>query len=207
MRPLQSRPVIMDFNFAYTPIRLRRRGHRRPHRRRWRLPDDAPAGPALQRPPGHRRRYRPALRRRDQGWRHRRPWQQGPYRLEYHRPPGPRQHSAAALTIWCCPACPRPTTPWPRSFPVASASPCCSPAVAILFGRKLRDYAARHEESALRRCCLGKITVLVGAILGVLGHPVLRRGRRPGRGRPLLPLSQTFPDQDCRIGMWPTPFR
>lgn len=42
-------------------------------------------------------------------------------------------------------------------------------AVAILFGRKLREYAVRHEnESALRRCCLGKITVAVGAVLGVL---------------------------------------
>jgi uncharacterized membrane protein YfcA len=41
-------------------------------------------------------------------------------------------------------------------------------AVALLFGRRLRDYAARHEDSPLRQCCLGKITVLVGAILGVL---------------------------------------
>lgn len=41
-------------------------------------------------------------------------------------------------------------------------------AIAILFGRKLRDYAATHEDSPLRQSCLGKITVLVGAILGVL---------------------------------------
>ncbi len=41
-------------------------------------------------------------------------------------------------------------------------------AVAILFGRKLREYAAQHEESEFRRCCLPKVTVLVGAILGVL---------------------------------------
>lgn len=41
-------------------------------------------------------------------------------------------------------------------------------AVAILFGRKLREYASKHEESPLRQCCLGKITVAVGAILGVL---------------------------------------
>lgn len=41
-------------------------------------------------------------------------------------------------------------------------------AIAILFGRKLRDYASKHEESALRKCCLGKITVLVGALLGVV---------------------------------------
>lgn len=41
-------------------------------------------------------------------------------------------------------------------------------AIAILFGRKLREYAARHEDSPLRQCCLGKITIAVGAILGVL---------------------------------------
>lgn len=41
-------------------------------------------------------------------------------------------------------------------------------AIAILFGRKLRDYAAKHDDSALRRNYLGKVTVLVGAILGVL---------------------------------------
>ncbi|MGE5470846.1 MAG: sulfite exporter TauE/SafE family protein [Bacteroidota bacterium] len=41
-------------------------------------------------------------------------------------------------------------------------------AVAILFGRKLRDYASRHEDTALRQCCLNKLTIAVGAILGVL---------------------------------------
>jgi uncharacterized membrane protein YfcA len=41
-------------------------------------------------------------------------------------------------------------------------------AIALLFGRKLRDYAAEHDASPLRQCCLGKITVAVGAILGVL---------------------------------------
>jgi len=39
--------------------------------------------------------------------------------------------------------------------------------IAILFGRKLRDYAETHE-SRLRERYLGKITVVVGAILGVL---------------------------------------
>ena len=41
-------------------------------------------------------------------------------------------------------------------------------AIAILFGRKLREYASRHDDSPLRQCCLGKITVAVGALLGVL---------------------------------------
>ena len=41
-------------------------------------------------------------------------------------------------------------------------------AIAILFGRRLRDYAARHEDSPLRQRALGKITVAAGALLGVL---------------------------------------
>ena len=41
-------------------------------------------------------------------------------------------------------------------------------AIAIIFGRRLREYAAQHDDSELRRCCLPKITVAVGAILGVL---------------------------------------
>lgn len=41
-------------------------------------------------------------------------------------------------------------------------------AVAILFGRKLREYAGKHDDSPLRQRHLGKITITVGAILGVL---------------------------------------
>lgn len=41
-------------------------------------------------------------------------------------------------------------------------------AVAILFGRTLRDYADRQENSPLRQCCIAPITVGVGALLGVL---------------------------------------
>ncbi len=40
--------------------------------------------------------------------------------------------------------------------------------VAILFGRQLRDYAGKHDDSPLRHRYLGPITVTVGAILGVL---------------------------------------
>ncbi len=40
--------------------------------------------------------------------------------------------------------------------------------IALIFGRKLRDYAGKHDDSALRQRYLGKITVVVGAILGVL---------------------------------------
>ena len=41
-------------------------------------------------------------------------------------------------------------------------------AIAILFGRKLREHAARHEDSPLRQRYLPAITVAVGALLGVL---------------------------------------
>lgn len=41
-------------------------------------------------------------------------------------------------------------------------------AVAILFGRKLRDYASQRETSSLRQNYIAPITVAVGALLGVL---------------------------------------
>lgn len=41
-------------------------------------------------------------------------------------------------------------------------------AVAILFGRKLQQYAAAHENLTFRQCCLNKVTIGVGAVLGVL---------------------------------------
>lgn len=41
-------------------------------------------------------------------------------------------------------------------------------AIALLGGRRLREYAARYDDSPLRQRHLGKITIAVGAILGVL---------------------------------------
>lgn len=41
-------------------------------------------------------------------------------------------------------------------------------AIALLFGRRLREYAGRHSDDAWHQRHLGKLTVLVGAILGVL---------------------------------------
>jgi uncharacterized membrane protein YfcA len=41
-------------------------------------------------------------------------------------------------------------------------------AVAILFGRTLKNYAAVHDNASFRQNHLGKITVTVGAVLGVL---------------------------------------
>ena len=75
---------------------------------------------------------------------------------------------AAALTIWVLSRLPKADNTLAQLISSGLGFALLLTAVAILFGRKLRDYAASHEESALRRCCLGKITVLVGAILGVL---------------------------------------
>lgn len=41
-------------------------------------------------------------------------------------------------------------------------------AVALAFGRRLRDYAEHHDQTHWRAAHLGKMTILVGAILGVL---------------------------------------
>jgi uncharacterized protein len=41
-------------------------------------------------------------------------------------------------------------------------------AIAILFGRKLQSYAAAHENAPFRQNHLGKVTVAVGVVLGVL---------------------------------------
>ena len=40
--------------------------------------------------------------------------------------------------------------------------------VAIVFGRKLKDYAASHDDTHWRHRHLGRLTVLTGAVLGVL---------------------------------------
>lgn len=41
-------------------------------------------------------------------------------------------------------------------------------AAAILFRHRLQKYALAHADSPSRQCCLGPITIAVGAILGVL---------------------------------------
>lgn len=40
--------------------------------------------------------------------------------------------------------------------------------IALFFGRRLRQYAESHDESPFRQRHIGKLTVLVGAVLGVL---------------------------------------
>ncbi len=75
---------------------------------------------------------------------------------------------AAAITIFVLSSCPRGATPSAPSCSHGLGFALMLTAIAILFGRKLREYASRHEDSPLRQCCLGKITVAVGALLGVL---------------------------------------
>lgn len=75
---------------------------------------------------------------------------------------------AAALTIWVLAQLPKGSNAIGSIISNGLGFALLLTAVAILFGRRLRDYAAGHEASPLRQCCLGKITVAVGALLGVL---------------------------------------
>ena len=75
---------------------------------------------------------------------------------------------AAAITIWVLSNLPQGTNAIGAIVSNGLGFALLLTACAILFGRRLRDYAASHEESAFRKCCMGGVTVLVGAILGVL---------------------------------------
>lgn len=75
---------------------------------------------------------------------------------------------AAAITVWVLSQLPKGNNVIGQLISNGLGFALLLTAIAILFGRKLREYAARHDDSPLRQCCLGKITVAVGAILGVL---------------------------------------
>ena len=75
---------------------------------------------------------------------------------------------AAAITVWVLSQLPKGSNVIGQLISHGLGFALLLTAIAILFGRKLRDYASQHEESALRQKYLGKITVLVGAILGVV---------------------------------------
>jgi uncharacterized membrane protein YfcA len=75
---------------------------------------------------------------------------------------------AAALTIWVLSQLPDGSNAISKIVSHGLGFALLLTAIAILFGRKLREYASRHDESPLRQCCLGKITVGVGVVLGVL---------------------------------------
>ncbi len=75
---------------------------------------------------------------------------------------------AAALTIWVLAQLPKGSNTIGALISSGLGFALLLTAIAIVFGRKLRAYAARHEESPLRQRHLPVITVAVGAILGVL---------------------------------------
>jgi len=75
---------------------------------------------------------------------------------------------AAALTIWVLAQLPKGSNTIGAIISNGLGFALMLTAIAILFGRKLRAYAAAHEESPLRQRHLPVITVAVGAILGVL---------------------------------------
>lgn len=75
---------------------------------------------------------------------------------------------AAAVTIWVLAQLPKGSNAIGAIISTGLGFALLLTATAILFGRRLRDYAAAHDDSRLRQCCLGKITVVVGAVLGVL---------------------------------------
>ncbi len=75
---------------------------------------------------------------------------------------------AAALTIWVLSLLPDGSNAISKIVSHGLGFALLLTAIAILFGRKLREYASRHDESPLRQCSLGKITVGVGVVLGVL---------------------------------------
>ena len=75
---------------------------------------------------------------------------------------------AAAVTIWVLSQLPKGSNAIGAIISNGLGFALVLTAIAILFGRKLRDHAARHEDSPLRQRHLPVITVAVGAILGVL---------------------------------------
>ena len=66
---------------------------------------------------------------------------------------------AAAITIWVLSQLPKGSNVIGAVISHGLGFALFLTAIAILFGKKLRDYANRHEESELRRCCLPKITI------------------------------------------------
>lgn len=75
---------------------------------------------------------------------------------------------AAALTIWVLSTLPEGSNAIGQIVSHGLGFALLLTAIAILFGRKLREYASRHDDSPLRQRHLAHITIAVGALLGVL---------------------------------------
>lgn len=75
---------------------------------------------------------------------------------------------ASALTIWVLSQLPQSSKVLSQLISSGLGVALLLTATALIFGRRLRGYAEKHDQSPLRQRHLGKITVLVGVILGVL---------------------------------------
>lgn len=75
---------------------------------------------------------------------------------------------AAAITLWVLSQLPKGSNAIAQLISGGLGFALLLTAGAILFGRRLRNYAATHDASPLRQRHLGRITVAVGATLGVL---------------------------------------
>ena len=74
---------------------------------------------------------------------------------------------AAAITILVLSQLPKQSPTMTHTISVALGVALIMTAAAILFGRRLQQYAAAHEGSALHRH-RGRTTVIVGVVLGIL---------------------------------------
>lgn len=75
---------------------------------------------------------------------------------------------AAAITIWVLSQLPKGSNTIGAIIAHGLGFALLLTAIAILFGRKIRAYAGKHDDSPLRQRYLPGITVAVGALLGVL---------------------------------------
>jgi len=75
---------------------------------------------------------------------------------------------AAAVTIWVISHMEHRSPETTHLISMGLGVALLLTATAIIFGRRIREYAAHHDESPWRAAHLGKITVFVGAVLGVL---------------------------------------
>ena len=75
---------------------------------------------------------------------------------------------AAALTIWALSYLPKRSPEVTHLISVSLGVALLLTACAIVFRKQLLKYAQTHDNSDLRRSSTGRMTILVGAILGVL---------------------------------------
>lgn len=75
---------------------------------------------------------------------------------------------AAGITIWVLSYLPHRSPEVTHLISTGLGFALLLTSIAIIFGRRLKDYAASHDQAGWRSAHLGKITVFVGITLGVL---------------------------------------